>query len=97
MAQAAVKRIDPARETRDNSAPPRGLAEANPASGDLNSGRLSDARGLQSSLEKRLNSKGSERSRWSARRTLAFVLGSSLMLWGMIIWGGLKVVARLAG
>lgn len=45
----------------------------------------SDARRLQKSLEGRWLNR--DEARWSPRRTLAFVVGASLLLWGAIIAG----------
>lgn len=45
----------------------------------------SDARRLQKALEGRWL--GRNEAKWSPRRTLAFVIGASLLLWGLIIAG----------
>ena len=97
MPQAAVKRIDPAWKTRETYSPNPGLGQAKPGPGTPSGGFPADARGLQASLHKRITAESTRAPRWSARRTLAFMLVSSLALWGLIIWGGLEVAARLAG
>ena len=31
-------------------------------------------------------------AKWSPRKTLLFIVGSSLTLWGLIIWGTLQII-----
>ena len=53
---------------------------------------VNDARALQTQLARRWSLPATPK-RWSSRRSLAFIVVASVLLWGVIGWAGVSLVA----
>ncbi|CAN5359360.1 hypothetical protein BH09PSE1_BH09PSE1_04920 [soil metagenome] len=96
MPKAAVLPVAPSWDVIDTANDVAVRPDVRAVDPDRDAAAAVGARPLQDSLERRL-SQPSSQTRWSARRTVAFVAVSSLTLWGLIIWGAAALIAGLTG